>query len=162
MEKFNENPKLAGLRCLHGPNDFKNFINGISAEKDTDKSGLIFSGSAFSKKVWEKHPFRNDVATFEDKEWSKRVLELGYEIDFVESIFYYDIKRTKKQNFFRFKNDLIGNYQLWHKDVNLFQVSKGFIVSIFKIIKEFFIDLYYVILKFFYHLKFIIRKPKKF
>ena len=162
LEKFNENPKLAGLRCLHSPNDFKNFMNGMSAEKDTDKSGLIFSGSAFSKKVWEKHPFRNEVATFEDKEWSKRVLELGYEIDFVESIFYYDIKRTKKQNFFRFKNDLIGNYQLWHKDVNLFQVSKGFIVSIFKLIKEFFIDIYYVILKFFYHLKFIIKKPKKF
>ena len=27
--KFDENPNLAGLRCLHNPNDYKNFINKI-------------------------------------------------------------------------------------------------------------------------------------
>ncbi len=53
-KKFRENPKLAGLRCLHTSNDYKNFINKIPANQDPNKSGLIFSGSAFSKKVWEK------------------------------------------------------------------------------------------------------------
>ena len=81
--KFDENPNLAGLRCLHNPNDYRNFINKISAKEDPNKSGLIFSGSAFSKQVWEKHPFREDVATFEDKEWTTRVLKAGYDIDFV-------------------------------------------------------------------------------
>ena len=52
--KFQANPNLAGLRCLHQPNDYKNFINNVSAKVDSNKSGLIFSGSAFSKKVWEK------------------------------------------------------------------------------------------------------------
>jgi hypothetical protein len=33
-----------------------------------------------------KTSFREDVATFEDKEWTVRVLKEGYAIDFVESI----------------------------------------------------------------------------
>ena len=161
-EKFDNNPNLAGLRCLHNPNDYKNFINKISAKEDPNKSGLIFSGSAFSRQVWEKHPFRVDVATFEDKEWTTQVLKAGYDIDFVASIFCYQIKRNKKQLFFRFKNDMVGNYQLWHEDVSFLKASKGFVMSIFRLIKGFFTDLWYVILKYFYSIKFIFNKPKKF
>ncbi len=131
MKKFKENPKLAGLRCLHSSNDYRNFINKVSAKSDPNKSGLIFSGSAFSKSVWEQHPFREDVSTFEDKEWTKRVLENGFEIDFVESIFSYEIKRSKQQYYFRFKNDLIGNYQLWHQDISFLGISKGFMTTVF-------------------------------
>ena len=160
--KFDKNPNLAGLRCLHNPNDYKNFINKIPATVDPNKSGLIFSGAAFNKKVWEKHPFREDVATFEDKEWTVRVLKEGYDIDFVESIFCYEIKRTRKQLFFRFKNDLIGNYQLWYKDVSLGSAIKGFLFSVFNLIKYFTIDLWYAILRFIYLIKFICNKPNKF
>jgi glycosyltransferase involved in cell wall biosynthesis len=161
-KKFDNNPNLAGLRCLHSSNDYKNFINNIPATIDPNKSGLIFSGSAFNKKVWEKHPFREDVATFEDKEWTTRVLKAGYEIDFVESIFCYEIKRTKKQLFFRYKNDIVGNYQLWHKDVSLGSAIKGFLFSVFNLIKYFTIDLWYAILRFIYLIKFICNKPNKF
>ena len=162
IEKFNKNENLAGLRCLHSSNDYKNFINRVSSISDPDKSGLIFSGSAFNKKVWEKQPFRDDVATFEDKEWSKRVLENGYDIDFVESIFHYEIKRSRKQNFFRFKNDLIGNYQLWHQDIGYFKVTKSFLVSVFNIFCNLFLDLYFIIKRFFYSIRFIFNKPDKF
>ncbi|MEL0455965.1 glycosyltransferase family A protein [Flavobacteriaceae bacterium SZ-1-7] len=160
--KFDKNPNLAGLRCLHSPNDYRNFINQVSAKKDPNKSGLIFSGSAFRKSVWEKYPFRGDVATFEDKEWTVRVLKAGYDIDFVESIFCYQIKRNKKQIFFRFKNDLIGNYQLWHQDVGFFSASKGFIMSSIRLVKDFFVDLWFIILRFLYTIKFLFNKPKKF
>ena len=161
-QKFKNNKKLAGLRCLHAPNDYINFINNVSATEDPNKSGLIFSGSAFNKKVWERHQFKEDVATFEDKEWTLRVLKNGYDIEFVPSIFCYDIKRSRKQLFFRFKNDVVGNYQLWHQDVNIFQILKGFFVSFIKLIKDFFIDLYYVFLRFAFHLKFLFNKPNKF
>ncbi|NEW78271.1 MAG: glycosyltransferase [Gelidibacter sp.] len=162
QEKFEANHNLAGLRCLHSSNDYRNYINKISAKVDPNKSGLIFSGAAFNKKVWEKHSFSEDVATFEDKEWSKRVLNEGYEIEFVPSIFHYEIKRTKKQDFFRFKNDVIGNYQLWHQDIRLSNASKGFLMSIFRLVKIFFVDLWYIILRYFYLIKFIFNKPKKF
>lgn len=160
--KFEANPNLAGLRCLHNPNDYRNFINKVSAKTDPNKSGLIFSGSAFSKQVWEKHPFNENVATFEDKEWTTCVLKAGYDIDFVASIFCYQIKRNKKQLFFRFKNDLVGNYQLWHQNVSFLGASKGFIMSIFKLIKEFFVDFWYIVWRYIYSIKFIFNKPDKF
>lgn len=160
--KFDGNPNLAGLRCLHSTNDYKNFINKIPATIDPNKSGLIFSGSAFSRVVWEKHPFREDVTTFEDKEWTVRVLREGYEIDFVESIFSYEIKRSRRQLFFRFKNDVVGNYQLWHQDISLLQAVKGLLSGIFYLIKSFVLDLWYIFLRFLYLVKFIYNKPDKF
>ena len=162
QKKFAANPNLAGLRCLHSTNDYRNYSNGISAKMDPNKSGLIFSGSAFNKRVWEQHPFRNDVATFEDKEWSKRVLAKGFEIEFVPSIFHYEITRTAKQQFFRFKNDVVGNYQLWHQDVNFGQAVRGFIGSTAASFKNFVVDLWYNLKKFMFVLKFISNKPKKF
>ncbi|MDP3679647.1 MAG: glycosyltransferase family 2 protein [Flavobacterium sp.] len=160
--KFENNPNLAGLRCLHNTNDYKNFINNIPAAIDPNKSGLIFSGSAFSKAIWEKHPFREDVATFEDKEWTTRVLKEGYEIDFVAAIFSYEIKRSRRQLFFRFKNDIVGNYQLWHQDISLLQAIKGLLVGVFYLIKSFVLDLWYMFLRFLYLVKFIYNKPDKF
>lgn len=160
--KFDENPNLAGVRCLHNPNDYRNYINNISAKEDPNKSGLIFSGSAFRKSLWKEYPFREDVATFEDKEWTVRVLKAGFDIDFVPSIFCYQIKRTKKQLFFRFKNDVVGNYQLWHEDINFFGASKGFIGSILKLVVNFFADFWFIILRYLYSLKFLFNKPNKF
>jgi glycosyltransferase involved in cell wall biosynthesis len=160
--KFDHNPNLAGLRCLHQPNDYRNFINHVSAQQDPNKSGLIFSGAAFSKEVWEKHPFREDVATFEDKEWTTRILKAGYEIDFVESIFCYEVKRTRKQLFFRFKNDIVGNYQLWHQDIGWIQIFKGFIGGLWKSLVTFSIEVKYVFLRFGFLIGFMFNKPRKF
>lgn len=162
QQKFDANPNLAGLRCLHSKNDYRNYINNISANEDSNKSGLIFSGSAFSKTVWQQHNFKEDVATFEDKEWTTRVIKAGYQIDFVPSIFSYEIRRTKQQLHFRFKNDVVGNYQLWHEDVTLTNANKGLIMSLFKIIKAVFVDSYYAFKRYFYLLNFMINKPKQF
>ena len=159
---FEVNRNLAGLRCLHSTNDYRGYITGIKAKEDPNRAGLIFSGSAFRRSVWEKHPFREDVATFEDKEWSKRVLEAGYDIEFVPAIFHYEIKRTKKQEFFRFKNDTIGNYQLWHKDVSLMAASKGFLFTVFRLKIAFIKDVWYALRKYIYTFKFKMSKPDKF
>lgn len=162
QQKFDENDNLAGVRCLHNSNDYKNYINGIQAKDDPNKSGLIFSGSAFSRRVWKEHPFREDVATFEDKEWSKRVLELGYDIEFVPSIFNYHINRSKDQLFFRFKNDVVGNYQLWHEDIAFLSASKGLVMNFYRAVKNMIVDIFYAIKRYLYVLKFIMNKPEKF
>ena len=160
--KFVENPNLAGLRFLHCSNDYRNFINKIPATVDPNKSGLIFSGSAFSRVVWKKHPFREDVATFEDKEWTVRVLKEGYDIDFVPSIFAYEITRTRKQLFFRFKNDIVGNSQLWHQDISWIQIFKGFIGGLWKSLITFWVEVKYAFLRFGYLVRFMFNKPNKF
>jgi len=159
---FDNNSNLAGVRCLHNSSDYKHYINNISAKEDPNRSGLIFSGSAFCKAIWEKHPFRADVATFEDKEWSKRILELGYDITFVNAIFCYEIKRSKQQELFRFKNDLIGNYQLWHKDITYKNACNYLIVSLWKQISHIIQNIYFILKRFFAMLKFIRNKPKPF
>ena len=162
QKRFDERPNLAGLRCLHSSSDYRAYFNQVKANKNSNRAGLIFSGSAFNKSVWKKHPFKEEVATFEDKEWSKRVLEAGYDIEFVPSIFHYEINRTRKQLFFRFKNDLIGNYQLWHQDVYYKSAFNGLIMGFYRAFKNLISDLYYACKRFFYVLSFMSNKPKKF
>lgn len=162
QQGFNANSNLAGLRCLHSTNDFSAYIKGIKSKEAPNRAGLIFSGSAFRKSVWELHKFREDVATFEDKEWSKRVLTKGYDIDFVPAIFHYNIQRTKKQLYFRFKNDVIGNYQLWHEEVKISAAIKGFFVTIAKIVSSALKDLWYAFKRVLFILKFNVNKPDKF
>ncbi len=147
---------------MHSTNDYRAFIKGIKAKENPNRAGLIFSGSAFRRSVWEEHPFREDVATFEDKEWSKRVLEVGYDIEFVPAIFHYDIKRSKQQEFFRFKNDMIGNYQLWHKDVPIVSASKGFLITVFKLKITFVKDVWYALKRYIHTFKFNMNKPEKY
>lgn len=161
-DKFSANENLAGLRCLHSSNDYRNFINQIPAKEDPNRSGLIFSGSAFSKKIWERYPFREDVTTFEDKEWSKRVLEAGYDIEFVPAIFSYEIHRTRKQRYVRFKNDMAGNYQLWHEEVSILSASKGLIVTGWRLKVGLIVDLWYALKRFLFTVKFSFNRPKKF
>lgn len=162
VQRFKEKPHLAGLRCLHSTNDYRAYINQLKARENPNRAGLIFSGSAFAKAVWEKHPFRNDVATFEDKEWSKRVLEAGYDIEFVPAIFHYEIRRNREQLFFRFKNDVIGNYQLWHEEVSVKNAFNGVVAGLWKSIRDAFLDIYYSLKRFIYVVKFNSRKPEKF
>lgn len=162
LKRFNSNDNLAGLRCLHNSGDYKNYINKVSSKKDPNVSGLIFCGSAFNKKVWLKHPFKDDIQTMEDKEWSLRVLNNNYDIEFSPSIFCYDIKRSPEQLFFRFKNETIGGYQLWHTEYNFKIIFKSLIGSQLKTVKFFCIDIFYAYKRFFFLLKFINNKPDKF
>ena len=162
VKLFNNNSNLAGLRCLHSNNDFRNYIENINSVQDPNKSGLIFSGSAFRKSVWKKINFNENVPTFEDKDWTKRVLKAGYDIDFAPVIFNYEIKRNKAQNYFRFKNDVLGNYQIWHKEIPFSSIFKGLIGSNFTLVKFFLQDIYYSFKRFFFLLKFKFKKPKKF
>jgi glycosyltransferase involved in cell wall biosynthesis len=162
-EKFaGKEDELAGLRCLHNINDYLGYINNVSSVDDYNRAGLIFAGSVFNKKVWNKHPFKSDITTFEDKEWSKRVIANGYKIEFVPSIFCYDIKRSKAQLFFRFKNEIIGSYQLHHSEFTFLKASKNLVHSICKISKNFCIDLYYCFKRYLFMIGFLLNKPKRF
>lgn len=150
------------MRCLHNPGDYKNYINKVSSKNDPNVSGLIFCGSAFNKKVWEKHRFKDDIKTMEDKEWSVRVIKSGFDIEFCPSIFCYDIKRNSRENFFRFKNETIGGYQLWHKEYSVQFVCKALVGSIFNSFKNFSIEVLYAFKRFFFLLRFLSNKPEKF
>jgi glycosyltransferase involved in cell wall biosynthesis len=162
-EKFvGREDELAGLRCLHNINDYLGYINNVSSVDDYNKAGLIFAGSVFNKKVWNKHPFKSDITTFEDKEWSKRVIANGYKIEFVLSIFCYDIQRNKAQLFFRFKNETFGSYQLHHVDFTFFNAIKNLVHSLYKIIKNAFVDVFYCFKRFLFMIRFLSNRPTQY
>ncbi|HLA56788.1 MAG TPA: glycosyltransferase [Flavobacterium sp.] len=163
VEKFagREN-ELAGLRCLHNYFDYSAHINGMESVKQPNKAGLNFAGSVFNKRMWREHPFKSDVQTFEDKEWTIRMLKLGYKIEFVPSIFCYHKKRNRAQTFFRFKNDVIGSYQLFHTNPTFPKAVKDFLMGGWKTTRHFFSDIWYVFRRFFFMLKFLSNKPNRF
>lgn len=160
--KFKENNNLAGLRCLHNQNDYVHYINGVTATENPNGAGVIFCGSAFNKKVWRELRFKGDIQTMEDKEWTKRVLDKGYEIEFVPAIFCYSIKRNQKQLFFRYKNEVIGGYQLWHTEYSATTALKMVTGSIINAFGVFISSIYYAFKRFFFLLNFINNKPVKF
>jgi len=163
IEKFKgREDELAGLRCIHTSHDYIAYINGVSANDDYNKAGLMFAGSAFNKRVWQKHPFKSDVTTFEDKEWTKRVLREGYKIEFVPSIFCYDIKRSRKQVFFREKNEIIGSYQLHHTEYTFAKTIKNVVVTWYSLTKRYFTDLYYLGRKVIFMIGFLLNKPQQY
>ncbi|MFV8440708.1 glycosyltransferase [Flavobacterium sp. LB2P44] len=160
--KFKQKNNLAGLRCLHNQNDYVHYINEVTASENPNGAGVIFCGSAFSKKVWRELRFNEDIQTMEDKEWTKRVLDKGYDIEFVPSIFCYAIKRNEKQLFFRYKNEVIGSYQLWHTEYKTTTALKMVAGSIINAFQVFINSTYYALKRFFFLLKFINNKPEKF
>jgi len=162
INKFIENPTLAGVRCLNIPNDYRNYINKVSANEDPNQSGLIFAGSAFNKDVWETHKFKDDIRTFEDKEWSKRVLKNGYKIEFAPAIFSYEIKRTRRQAYFRFKNEIVGGYQLWHTKFTFAIAIKSFCKMFYVYTSNFIQDIFYLFRRLFFMMRFLMNKPKQF
>jgi glycosyltransferase involved in cell wall biosynthesis len=159
---FQKNSNLAGLRCLHNNNDYALYINGVTANENPNGAGVIFCGSAFNKKVWRELKFKEDIQTMEDKEWTKRVLDRGYAIEFTPSIFCYNIKRSNKELFFRYKNEVIGGYQLWHTEHNLITAFKMLAGSKINTFRVFMSSFYYSFRRFFFLLKFINNKPEKF
>lgn len=160
--KFQQNNNLAGLRCLHNQNDYVHYINGVTAKENPNGAGVIFCGSAFNKKVWRLLRFKEDIQTMEDKEWTKRVLNKGYDIEFVPSIFCYAIKRNEEQLFFRYKNEVIGSYQLWHTEYKTTTALKMVAGSIINAFQVFISSVCYAFRRFFFLLKFINNKPEKF
>lgn len=143
-EKFlNSDGKLAGVRCIHNNTDYRLYLKNISYCDSQNLGGLIFSGSAFSRDIWKKHRFNHNVQTFEDKEWSMRMLQLGYSIHVVPSIFSYYVKRSQKQLFFRFKNDMIGGYQIFDEKPSLKAAFIKFILFFVKGLPELFVAIYY-------------------
>lgn len=159
---FKKNSNLAGLRCLHNSNDYVLYINGVTANENPNGAGVIFCGSAFNKKVWRELKFKEDIQTMEDKEWTKRVLDKGYDIEFTPSIFCYSIKRSNKQLFFRYKNEVIGSHQLWHKEYTFVTTLKMLAGSKISTFQVFLSSFYYNFRRFFFLLKFICNKPEKF
>ena len=144
-DRFEANPKLAGVRCVHVERDYKHLIEDTPVKIHPRDAGLLFAGSAFSKSVWAQHPFQDDIVTFEDKEWTVRVLKAGFDIEMAPAIFCYDMKRTPAAFYFRFKNETLGRFNLWGTKITWIDWFKKLTIEQLGLIKEFALETFYLI-----------------
>lgn len=112
VKEFTSNSKLAGMRYI---NSYSNYVraskNDFSIE-DGLNFGLMAACAMINKKVWRDYKFDEKLVFSEDKEWSVRVLNDGYQIKDFNETFFYSIKRNEKNNLNRWKNETIAHYQL--------------------------------------------------
>ncbi|HSF54713.1 MAG TPA: hypothetical protein VLA71_13220, partial [Algoriphagus sp.] len=141
--------------------DYRKYLTGKTWRDDLNGCGLTFACSVVNKKMWEDEKFADDIQQCEDKEWTKRIVAKGYTVEFVPAIYCYEIKRTKKQLFTRFKNDIIINYQLWGDDISISGVFRKFFATNLYLLKDFFVDFYYNLKRTFWLFAFVTNKPKK-
>lgn len=160
-DKFGKQSNLAGVRCIHYNGDYKKYLNGVTCDQDLNGCGLTFACSVVKRSVWENTKFIDDIQQCEDKEWSKRVLKLGYLIEFAPAIYCYEIKRSSGQLFTRFKNDVIINYQLWGENITYSGVIRKFFGTTYQVVKYFFTELYYNLKRTLWLFSFLRNKPIK-
>ncbi|MBN7817555.1 glycosyltransferase [Algoriphagus pacificus] len=160
-QQFIGRDDLAGVRCLHFHGDYRKYLNGTTWREDLNGCGLTFACSVVNKKMWLEEKFVDDIQQCEDKEWTKRMVAKGYTVEFTPAIYCYEIRRTRKQLFTRFKNDIIINYQLWGEDMNFSGVIRKFAATNFYLVKDFFVEFYYNFKRTFWLFSFVSNKPKK-
>ena len=78
------------------------------------------------------YKFDENLVFSEDKDWSARVVQSGYQILDLNETFFYFINRNKKSALNRYKNETISEYQLHNKIFpSLFRIIGSFLKKIF-------------------------------
>lgn len=107
---------IAGIRYINSIDNYNRALQNDFVVKDPLRFGLMAGCCMVNKKVWEQFKFNEELVFSEDKEWSQRVVENGFDIlDFNETFFYF-INRQQKSILERYKNETIAEYQLHNKD----------------------------------------------
>lgn len=111
---FNKHTDAAGLRFCRNLNDVKAYYNGYTSQENANKFGLLASGAAFKKSIWELEKFNEDLVAAEDKEWTVRVLEKGFKIYLIPSVYFYVNTRNWKQELKKYKIEKEAHYIIFN------------------------------------------------
>ncbi len=115
FKSFND---AAGFRFCRNKTDLDNFYNSKSAKYDANKVGLLASGCAIRKDVWEKIKFDEKLLAAEDKDWTLKILKLGMDIYLIPSFYIYVYNRNLKQEINKYKIEKTAHYQLFNNTLN--------------------------------------------
>ena len=132
MKEFKINDTIAGLRFINSYDNYKRALNNNFVVKEGLNYGLMAACAMVNKKVWVNNKFDENLIASEDKEWSARVIDQGYEIRDVNETFFYFLKRDEKSALKRWKIETIADHQLKNKPFPI--VSKIIISFLYKII----------------------------
>lgn len=109
------NPKTAGIRFVNSISNYKRALENNLKVKEPLKFGLMAGCCLVNKIVWKEIKFDEKLAFSEDKEWSLRVMNAGYEIADLNESFFYFINRSRKSLINRYRNETLEEYRLHQK-----------------------------------------------
>lgn len=132
MKEFNKNDTIAGLRFINSFENYKRALNNNFVIKEGLNYGLMAACAMVNKKVWLSNKFDEMLLFSEDKEWSARVIDQGYEIRDVNETFFYFLKRDEKSALNRWENETIADHYMKNKPFP--SVSKIIISFLYKLV----------------------------
>ena len=112
LSLLNSKKNIAGLRYINSYANYDRSLKNDFLITQPLKYGLMAACCIVVKDVWENHKFDENLPFSEDKEWSNRVINNGFNIYDINETFYYFIKRNQKSELVRFKNETLAAYQL--------------------------------------------------
>lgn len=115
LDYINKNSNTAGIRYINSIKNYNRALENNFMVKEPLQFGLMAGCCLISKSVWEKIRFNEELSFSEDKEWSSRVMDAGYEIADLNESFFYFINRSRKSLINRFKNETFEEYNLHKK-----------------------------------------------
>ena len=100
--------KIAGVRFINSIENYNRAVQNNFVIKEPLKYGLMTGCAIVNKEIWLDYKFNEELVFSEDKEWSQRVYDNGYEIIDMNETFFYFIKRDEKSSLRRIKNESIA------------------------------------------------------
>lgn len=109
------NSSIAGVRYINSISNYKRALENNFRIKEPLRYGLMAGCCLINKAVWEEIKFNEELTFSEDKEWSSRVMEAGFEIADLNESFFYFINRSKSSLINRYRNETLEEYRLHRK-----------------------------------------------
>ncbi|QSB27993.1 glycosyltransferase family 2 protein [Flavobacterium sp. CLA17] len=109
------NENVAGIRYINSIENYKRAVENNFKIVEPLKYGLMTGCALVSREAWMQFKFDEELLFSEDKEWSERVVNNGFQLLDLNETFFYFIKRTEKSNVLRYKNETISEYLLHKK-----------------------------------------------
>lgn len=132
IKVFKENPNTAGLRYINSHQNYMRAVENDFKVSNALSYGLMAACAMINKNVWREFKFDEDLVFSEDKEWSNRVINNGYEIRDIAESFFYFLKRDKLKSLKRWENETIAEYQLFNKQYpGYFKIIMRFFYKVF-------------------------------
>lgn len=120
---------IAGIRYINSFENYKRaFQNGFKVTNPI-RFGIVAACCLVNKKVWQQFKFQEDLVFAEDKEWSQRVYNSGFQILDLNETYFYFPQRDSSNLLKRYRNETIAEYKLQNKK---FPSEPRIIASFFK------------------------------
>jgi len=115
LRALEEEENIAGIRYINSIENYNRAVKNNFRVTEPLKYGLMTGCAIVNKEIWLQFKFDEELPFSEDKEWSERVTNHGFQILDLNETFFYFIKRDTKSSILRYKNETISEYLLHKK-----------------------------------------------